>query len=275
MNLLELKANDDVAFAVDLALTVGRFLANRPDELTTESKTTKTDIVTHMDKASEDMIVQAITQSRPADSIIGEEGANLAGTSGRTWVVDPLDGTINYLYDLPAWCVSIGLIDDITNQGLVGVVYAPPLDALYVGVRDVGAFRIRGETASALKVSSIKDFSHALIGTGFGYSSVRRASQARVLKEILPTFRDIRRIGSCAIDLCFVAEGKLDGFFERGVHPWDHAAGALIAREAGAQVSGLRGSPENSDMMVVGAGAVHAELLRLLELHNADSDDVS
>lgn len=273
MNLLELRANEDVAFAIDLALRVGAFLADRPDDLTTESKSSKTDIVTHMDKASEAMIVQAITLSRPLDAIIGEEGANVTGSSGRTWVVDPLDGTINYLYNLPAWCVSIGLVESSTNEGLVGVVYAPPLDALYVGVRGLGSFRVNGATVTALHVSEVSDFSHALIGTGFGYSSVRRAAQSRVLHEIVPSFRDIRRIGSCAIDLCFVAEAKLDGFFERGVHPWDHAAGGLIAREAGATVSGLRGMPANSDMMVAGAPKVHRELIRLLELHNADTDD--
>jgi myo-inositol-1(or 4)-monophosphatase len=262
----------NLALAVTIATGAGRLLLDRPDDLEVQTKSTATDVVTLMDQSAEAFIVNELGIHRPNDAILGEEGANQAGSSGLQWVIDPLDGTVNYLHKVPLWCVSIGLIEESTGQALAGVVYVPVMDQMYISSRGLGSWVIDRGTRRELKVSDCTELSQALMGTGFGYSSTRRASQARVLQEVLPKVADIRRLGSCAIDLCLVADGVLDGYYERGVNAWDHAAGELIAREAGAISSGLFGNPIGNDMIVVANPAIHGDLVAILEANQADRD---
>jgi len=262
----------NLALAMTIASGAGKLLLDRPDDLQVQTKSTSTDVVTLMDQRAEAFIVAEINKHRPDDAILGEEGANHSGTSGFQWVIDPIDGTVNYLHEIPLWCVSIGLVEESTGQGLAGVVYVPVLDQMYISSRGLGAWVIERGDSRELKVSECSELSQALIGTGFGYSSTRRASQAKVLQQVLPNVADIRRLGSCAVDLCLVAQGVLDGYYERGVNAWDHAAGELIAREAGAVSSGLFGNSIGSDMIVVANPAIHSELVAILEANQADQD---
>lgn len=262
----------NLALAMTIATGAGKLLLDRPDDLVVSTKSTATDVVTLMDQRAEAFIVSELGKHRPKDAILGEEGANQTGTSGLQWVIDPIDGTVNYLHKVPHWCVSIGLMEESTGQALAGVVYVPVLDHIYISSRGLGAWIVDSGNPRKLKVSDCTELSQALMGTGFGYSSTRRASQARVLQEVLPNVADIRRLGSCAIDLCLVADGVLDGYYERGVNAWDHAAGELIAREAGAISSGLFGKPIGNDMIVVANPAIHGDLVAILETNQADQD---
>jgi myo-inositol-1(or 4)-monophosphatase len=277
----------DVSFAIEVALGAGLVLSKRPNELIFETKSSDTDVVTHMDQLAEELIVAAISSGRPDDGLLGEEGAAKPSTSGRQWVIDPIDGTINYLYKLPHWCVSIGLVEEESRQGIVGVVYAPSLETLFVGAAGKGSYRITFsqssdlnihdentiKTVDRLSVSTEQRLSHSLVGTGFGYTSARRAHQANVLTSILPNVRDIRRLGSCALDLCLVAAGDLDAYFERGVKPWDHSAGSLIVQEAGGIVSGLRGQQANESMILASNSLVAQEFVSILESLDADKGE--
>ena len=265
-------ASEIVQFTIELARTVGVLLQQRPDALEVTTKSTVTDVVTQMDQAAESALVSAISEQFPDDSILGEEGTSVAGTTNFQWVLDPLDGTVNYLYHLPAWAISIARVNLSTGLTQVGVVHAPDLDRTYWASHGQGAHLEHDEHLISLHASECVTLEQALIGTGFGYEKKRRQAQARVLNSLLPQVRDIRRIGSCAIDLCLVAEGALDGFYERGVNPWDHSAGALIAREAGAVVSGLHGHQESDEMIVVANPMLHPQLVQLLESVSADSD---
>jgi myo-inositol-1(or 4)-monophosphatase len=215
------------------------------------TKSTATDMVTEMDRASEDLIVSALLGARPDDGIVAEEGSARAGTSGVRWVIDPLDGTTNYLYDFPGWSVSIAAelepapeVDATeATEGVVAgeVVAGVVLDAvhgeLYTAARGHGA-RCNGEPIACSDQTDVAD---ALLATGFAYRPALRRHQAQVLVDLLPRVRDIRRMGSAAMDLCHVARGRVDAYYERGLSWWDLAAGALIAREAGAVVTALDG----------------------------------
>lgn len=267
-----LTSEPNLALAMKIATGAGQLLLDRPDDLQVQTKSTATDVVTLMDQSAEAYIVAELGKHRPDDAILGEEGANQSGSSGLQWVIDPLDGTVNYLHKVPLWCVSIGLIEESTEQALAGVVYVPVMDQMYISSRGLGSWVIDKGKPRELKVSGCTELSQALMGTGFGYSSTRRASQARVLQAVLPNVADIRRLGSCAVDLCLVAEGVLDGYYERGVNAWDHAAGELIAREAGAISSGLFGNPIGNDMVVVANPAIHGALVAILEANQADRD---
>lgn len=266
----ELSSDPVLASAIRYAKLAGATLLARPEKLEIATKSSDTDVVTHMDTLAEQIIVDGITLDFPGDGIMGEEGADVASSTGYQWIIDPLDGTINYLYGLPAWSVSIARVNVQSGQAQVGVVYAPAMNRLYFAKAGNGAYL--NDFAEPLSVGQCNQLSQALVGTGFGYDSTRRGGQARVLTSVLPNVRDIRRIGSCALDLCFVAQGLLDLFFERGVNPWDHAAGGLIAREAGAIVSGLRGKEETSEMLVASNEHLHADMCKLLESVSADSD---
>ncbi|MEA2451109.1 MAG: monophosphatase, partial [Thermoleophilaceae bacterium] len=169
------------------------------------------------------------------DALVGEEGSGDEGTSGRRWVVDPLDGTTNYLYRFPAWCVSVALED--SDGGLAGVVHDALGGETFRATRGGGAER-NGEP---IAVNDHDDLATALVATGFGYDADVRAGQAEVVRTVLPRVRDLRRAGAAALDLCYVACGRLDGYFERGVNHWDYAAGALIVREAGGATLPLEG----------------------------------
>lgn len=263
--------DSDLACALQVARLAGALVSQRPAQLLTYTKSSVADVVTQMDKACEDLVVSEIVQRCPGDGIVGEEGSQRESFTGRTWVLDPIDGTTNYVYNLPHWCVSIGL-RDITGP-LVGVVSAPALDTTFAAARGQGAWRRTGHGDwQRLSVSVTADMDRALIGTGFGYTQSRRSGQARVLRTVLPKVRDIRRLGSCALDMCMVAEGSLDAYFERGVHDWDYAAGELIAVEAGARVTGLRGQGPGETMVVAGNAMIHGALVAILEECDADSD---
>ena len=264
-------AAPDLQFAIDIAVQAGQVLAQRPDSLQISTKSSSTDVVTHMDEQSERYIVDQIRRVHPTDGILGEEGTSVASTSGRSWIIDPLDGTVNYLYGIPYWAVSIGLRNDVTGEGILGVVYAPDLDALYVTAAGEGAWKLHEDNWIQIGVSQCADLGQALMGTGFGYAISRRIKQGRVLTHVLPTVRDIRRLGSCAIDLCLVASGELDGFFEEGVNPWDHSAGSLMVREAGGRVSGLFGTQESNSMLLATTGNIYVDLLRILEAAESET----
>jgi myo-inositol-1(or 4)-monophosphatase len=200
-----------------------------------DTKSSETDMVSEADRAAETAIVEILRAERPEDGLLSEEGAEDRSTSGRRWVVDPLDGTTNYLYRFPAWAVSVALEDD--EGGLVGVVHDPVADATFRAERGGGAF-LNGEP---IRVNDHDRLETALIGTGFGYDPDIRAGQAELLQRAIRQVRDIRRAGAAALDLCSVAAGRLDGYYERGLNPWDWAAGALIVREAGGEVMPLEG----------------------------------
>jgi myo-inositol-1(or 4)-monophosphatase len=183
------------------------------------------------------MIACLLADERPEDGVLGEEGASREGRSGRRWVVDPLDGTVSYLYRYPAWCVSVALEDP--RGPAVGVVHDPLRDETFAGVRGGGA-TLGGDP---LAVRGGDRLEVALIATGFGYEPARRERQAEVVSKVLPSVRDIRRSGAAALDLAWVAAGRLDGYYERGLNRWDWAAGRLLVEEAGGAVAELDGDP--------------------------------
>ena len=226
--------------------------------LQVDTKSTGTDMVTEMDHAAEARILELILGARPDDGFLGEEGTDLPGTSGVRWVVDPLDGTTNYLYALPGFAVSIGA--EVDGIVVAGVVYDVVRDELFAATLGGGATRngqpIRASEATALPL--------ALVATGFGYDADRRRRQAEVLVHVIPRVRDIRRFGAAAVDLCSVACGRVDAYFERGLAPWDLAAGGLIATEAGATVTGFDGGPSQAPDVVASAPGISAALLALL-----------
>ena len=232
------------------------------------TKSSAVDVVTEADRAAEEAIVATLRRARPDDSILGEEGGlSVEGTSGVTWLVDPIDGTVNYLYDLPAYAVSIAAaVADPEGIGgwrsLAGVVVNPRLGETYAAVRGGGA-TLNGRP---LTVNAVSDLSQALVATGFGYSPERRVRQARALPGLLAVARDIRRMGAASLDLCAVAAGRVDGYFEAGLNAWDWGAGALIAAEAGAVVLGDRsGAAPGPGFLLAAAPGIASELLALAD----------
>jgi myo-inositol-1(or 4)-monophosphatase len=213
-------------------------------------------MVSDADLVAEADIVGLLERERPDDGMLGEEGASAVGLSGRRWVVDPLDGTTNFLYGIPQWAVSVALDD--AEGGLVGVVFDPVADELFGAERGGGAKLNR----KRIRVREGAELSRALVGTGFGYDPAVRAEQAKVVEHVLPRIRDIRRAGAAALDLAWVAAGRLDGFFERGLKPWDRAAGELLVTEAGGAVADMTGEPRG---LVAGSPELVAELAGLLD----------
>jgi myo-inositol-1(or 4)-monophosphatase len=253
----------DLAALADLAESAGRAAADLLAEaldrgrtsVTTKSSTT--DIVTEMDRASETLIVERLLGARPDDGVLGEEGSDRAGTSGVRWIIDPLDGTTNYVYRHPGVGVSIAAeVEGVVEAGVVIDVFTGDL---FRAVRGAGATR-NGEP---LSVSDETDLGRALVSTGFGYQSDARRHQGQVLAQVLPEIRDIRRMGSAALDLCSVAMGRVDAYYELSLGRWDYAAGALIAAEAGAVVVDLAGNPPQRAPLLAAPPAL-VESLRLL-----------
>jgi myo-inositol-1(or 4)-monophosphatase len=258
---------DTLALATDLARDAGALaLRMRAGVEVVDAKSSPTDVVTAADRAVERLLVDALRTARPDDGLLGEEGGAAEGTSGTRWVIDPIDGTVNYLYGIPQWAVSIGVED--ADGPLVGVVFDPGKGELWQAVRGRGATL----DGAPLRCSSATDLSQALVGTGFGYDARRRAAQARALPDLLPRVRDIRRLGSGALDLCSVAAGRLDGYYEQGLSPWDLCAGGLIARESGALVTGLQGRPAGYDLVLAAGPGLHSTLHDLLVGYGADRD---
>jgi len=217
-----------------------------------DTKSSGTDPVSDADRAAEQILVEMIEAERPADGILGEEGASTESTSGLLWVVDPLDGTVNYLYELDNWLVSVAVED--ADGALVGVVFDPTRDRTYTAIRGQGAFC----DGRALHCRAAVPLNRALLSTGFGYSADRRGIQGTLIAAVLPQVRDIRRIGSAALDLCAVAAGHVDIYFEEGIQRWDIAAGGLIAAEAGAVVTSHRPHDIPTGILVAAPG-LHAE----------------
>jgi len=220
------------------------------------SKSTLTDLVSDADRDAEELIRDLLARERPDDALLAEEGTSEPGESGRRWVFDPLDGTVSYLYGYPHWCVSVALED---GDGVAaGVVYDPNRDELFTAARGAGA-TLGGE---AIAVREAAPLDRTLVATGFGYDADWRARQAEVARRVLPAVRDIRRAGSAALDLAWLAAGRLDAYYERGLNPWDWAAGSLLVREAGGIVEELDGEPHG---LVAGPGPVVEALRPLLD----------
>ena len=235
-----------LALAHDVAGQAAQLLMSRPSHFDLTEKSTAIDFATQMDEKAEALIVETILRARPDDGIVAEEGAARVSKSGITWVIDPLDGTVNYFYGLPGWNVSIAARDEAGS--LVGVVAAPTINSLWHAVRGEGAFHNGEKIRSTSSVS----LDRALLGTGFAYDVADRTEQIAMVASLLPRVRDIRRMGSAAVDLCHVGMGALDGYFEHGLKEWDWAAGALVATEAGAQVAHLG---DGARKLTVAAGA--------------------
>jgi myo-inositol-1(or 4)-monophosphatase len=222
------------------------------------TKSTGTDMVTEMDHAAERLIVEVITRARPHDGLVGEEGTARKGTSGVHWLIDPIDGTTNYLYGHPGFAVSIGAA--VGDEVIAGVVADPLHREVFTAVRNGGSFR-NGEPIGAAGETRLD---HALVATGFSYDPERRRRQAAVLQQVLPSVRDIRRMGAAAVDLCSVACGRVDAYYERGLQPWDLAAGGLIAAEAGVVLGDLDGGPPSGDFVLAAGPALFEPLRDLL-----------
>lgn len=250
------------------AQRAGAFLRDeRPADLAIDTKSTPSDVVSAMDRDAEAMIVGDLLGPRPDDGFLGEEGGERLGSSGVRWVVDPLDGTVNYLHWLPLWGVSIAAEQD--GDAVVGVVHLPEFGETYVGIRGEGAWLVRDGRGERLAGSRCADLSAAIVATGFGYDAGRRGRQAAVVQGVISQVADIRRMGSAVVDFCWLARGRTDAYYEAGLNPWDIAAGALIAREAGMDVGGLD-SQTGDTLVIASAPGIREPLHALLTALAAD-----
>lgn len=253
-----------------IALEAGELIARRRSEgvLVADTKSSSIDVVTFADRECEEFVKSRLAELRPEDGFYGEEGGDSTGTSGLTWIVDPIDGTVNYLYGIPQFAVSIAVVEGTPDPGtwkqLAGVVFNPMNDELYFASLGGGAFLTKAGKTSPLAVNQETLLAHTLLATGFAYSSELRAEQADVLTRILPAVRDIRRAGAASLDLCAVAAGQLDAYYERDTKPWDYAAGSLVLREAGGVVGGLDGAPEGRDMLLAANPHLFSQIEKLL-----------
>jgi myo-inositol-1(or 4)-monophosphatase len=264
VDLLELRG-----LARDLAAETGALLLEHRREgagavEVARTKSSGTDVVTAADEAAERLLRQRLARHRPDDAVLGEEGGSTAGTSGLTWVLDPLDGTVNYLYGTGAYAVSVAVVlgppDPATWQVLAGAVRDVERGATFSASRGGGA----DLDGRALTTSGCDDLSRCLLGTGFSYRAEVRAEQAALLAHVLPRVRDVRRVGSAALDLCAVAAGSLDAHLERGLNPWDHAAGGLAVTEAGGVLLGPAGGPPSQHLVLAAAPGVAGPLVDLV-----------
>lgn len=258
---------DLLELAVHCARAAGRLLvAGRASVRAVDTKTSPTDVVTQMDLAAERTVIELLASARRDDGVLAEEGGDRPGSSGVRWVLDPLDGTVNYLYGIGHYAVSLAA--EVAGEVTVGVVHDPQRGETFTALRGRGAWL----DGAPIACSRLEHLGSALVATGFGYAAARRAGQGRVAGAMLPLVRDLRRMGAAALDLAWVAMGRLDGYFERGLAPWDLAAGALIATEAGARVGGLAGRPAGADLVVAAGPGIYPELLGQLTLLAADCD---
>jgi myo-inositol-1(or 4)-monophosphatase len=241
-----------LALATELATRAGRMVREgRADTgiSTADTKSSSTDPVTEFDRASEALIVGGILAARPDDGLIGEEGAATVGTSGVEWLIDPIDGTTNFLYGLPGYAVSIAARHEVDGElrTEIGVVYVPATDELFTAAHGAGAFL----DGRPIRCGTTDDLAVALVASGFSYLPERRAVQAQRMAAMLPQVRDLRRFGAAAVDLCHVAAGRVDVYFEEFLGPWDLAAGELVAREAGCRTGSLDGGPVRPSSVLV------------------------
>ena len=227
-------------------------------------KSSSVDVVTAVDTACEELVVGRLLAARPDDGVLGEEGSSRAGSSGVRWVIDPIDGTVNFLYGFPAYAVSIAA--EVDGQVRAGVVVNVATGEVFTATAGGGA---RLSTPSrpgpvVLRGSRPESLEKTLVATGFGYRVEQRRAQGAVVAELVPRVRDIRRAGSAALDLCAAAAGRVDAYYELHLNPWDFAAGALIAAEAGLVVTGLRDSPFAEPMAIAAAPSIAAEFVELV-----------
>jgi myo-inositol-1(or 4)-monophosphatase len=265
------------AALVDLAAGMARTAAalvrdGRPQQVdVAATKSSPVDVVTERDLASEALLRSLIAEHRPDDGVLGEEGDPVPGTSGRTWVLDPIDGTVNYLYGIPAYAVSVAVVagPPVPERwtAVAGAVHSVADGRAFTAGRGMGAFC----DGRQLRCNAARPLAESLVATGFAYTVQRRTEQGRLLAELLPHVRDVRRIGSAALDLCTLAAGGLDLYYERGLKPWDLAAAALVAAESGAVVTGLHGTPAGESMTVAGPTGSVELLLAFLEERGAAS----
>jgi myo-inositol-1(or 4)-monophosphatase len=258
-----------------VAVTVARQAADLVHQQRAEgvsglgTKSTITDLVTAADRAAERLIVDLLREFRPADQLVGEEsGTHTAAdrpATGVRWLVDPIDGTVNYVYGLPQYAVSIAA--EVDGTAVAGVVRNAVSGEEWTAIRGGGAWR----EGRRLAGSVVTDLARSLIATGFSYDAAQRARQAGVLARLLPLVRDIRRLGAASLDLCYAAEGRVDAYYERGLSPWDNAAGGLVAAEAGLLVTGLRGAAAGPAMVLAAPPALHPVLHDLLVTFGADA----
>jgi myo-inositol-1(or 4)-monophosphatase len=255
-----------VATAREAAELVARGRATAGEDV--DVKSSPVDVVTAVDTASEELIVGRLLAARPGDGVLGEEGAAREGTSGVRWVIDPIDGTVNFLYDLPAYAVSIAA--EVDGEVVAGVVLNVATGELFTATRGGGAHFSSPARPEPVLLTGSRPASleKTLVATGFGYQVEQRRAQGAVVAALLPRVRDIRRFGSAALDLCAAAMGRTDAYYELNLNPWDHAAGALVAAEAGLVVTGLPGSPFAEPMAIAAAESIAAPFIDLLvELH--------
>jgi myo-inositol-1(or 4)-monophosphatase len=253
-------ATDALALATDAAREAGALLLElrRSPAAGVRSKSSATDLVSEADERAERAIVTAIRKRRPDDAVVAEEGSSASGSSGVSWYVDPLDGTINYLYGIPHWCVSICCADGA--GGLAAAVFDPLRDELFSATRGGGAWL--GDRRLAMTAKG--ELARALVATGFGYDAAQRVTQGRILAKVMGDVRDIRRFGSAALDLCWTAAARYDAYFESVDNPWDWMGGAMVVREAGGRVTELApANPAFPHIIASGAG-IHDDLLALL-----------
>lgn len=248
--------------ATEVARAAGAFLAERfaaGQEVALTSKSTPTDLVSQADIETERMIRAMLAERRPDDAVMGEEGDDLPGTTGLRWVVDPLDGTIDFLYGIPQWSVSVA-VEDAAGAALAGVVFDPLRDELFAATAH-GDPTCNGVV---LARRAAPELSAALVATGFGYAAEVRAAQAQVIAEVLPRVRDIRRFGSAALDLVWTAAGRCDAYWERGTKRWDVAAGGLVCERAGVVVTPLPARGVLPDGQLAAPPELVDDLLRLV-----------
>ena len=238
-------AADLLALAVETAREAGRLIVSMRDRGVdvADTKSSPVDVVTEADRACEKLILERLLGARPTDGFVGEEGDDVEGSSGIRWIVDPIDGTVNYLYGLPHYAVSIAAAQG--DLVVAGVVLSPDLGMEYAATAGGGATC----NGVPLEVRAAPALDQTLVATGFGYESIVRERQAHAVARMLPRVRDIRRLGSCALDLCAVAAGQVDAYIEEGPHLWDYAAGGLVAREGGATVE-IWASATGNDIVV-------------------------
>jgi myo-inositol-1(or 4)-monophosphatase len=252
--------DDLLALAARLAREAGTLALGdrRGSLLERHTKSSTTDLVTQHDRAAEALIVERLVAERPTDAIVGEEGAARSGTSGYAWYLDPIDGTTNFVYDLPAWTTSVAVAHHGTT--VAGAVYVPVADELFAARLGGGA------TLDGVPIECSGEFelSLALVATGFSYQPGVRADQAASIARLIAEIRDIRRSGSAALDLCWTAAGRVDAYFEAHLNSWDAAAGELIAREAGCRTSDFVGGPADPSNIVAATPGIHAALIELI-----------
>lgn len=258
--------------AISSSGAAGRFIVeDRPAALgVLDTKSSINDIVTVMDQQSEALLRRLLLDARPDDAILGEEDGSSEGTSGITWVIDPIDGTVNYLYEIPAYCVSVAaVVGDAATPGqwqpVAGAICNPLTQEIFHARLGGGARLLVAGEDRALSVNRVEVLRQSLVATGFGYLPEVRARQGVVVSALLPEIRDIRRAGSAALDLCAVARGTVDAYYEAGLHPWDLAGGWIIATEAGALVTGLGAMPPGEAAVVAAGPGIHASLVAMLE----------